>query len=53
MYSTIVLTSIRAQMEDFFDVCIGKIVEMIKLHMDSIEERGSVPKASQPVIHNT
>lgn len=33
-------------MEYFFDVCIGEIVGMIKYHMDRIEERGALPKAS-------
>jgi len=31
-------------MEYFFDVCIGEVVEMIKYHIDRIEERGSSPK---------
>lgn len=40
------LTVNRAHMEYFFDVCIGQVVRMIKYHMDSIEDRGAVPKAS-------
>jgi hypothetical protein len=33
-------------MEKFFDVCIGDIVEMIRFHMRSIEDRGAKAKVS-------
>ncbi|CAO2656251.1 Nn.00g050540.m01.CDS01 [Neocucurbitaria sp. VM-36] len=38
------ITIPRALMEHFFDVCIEKVVDMVKYHMDRIEERGSQPK---------
>ena len=42
------LTSSSKEMENFFDVCVEQVVELIKGHFVQIEKKGSKPKVLNP-----
>lgn len=47
-YSESVVTnvSLSAKMEEFFNVCVNQIIELISGHMVQIKQKGGQPKAS-------
>lgn len=42
------LTSSSKEMENFFDVCVEQVVELIKGHFVQIEKKGSKPRVLNP-----
>lgn len=38
-------------MEEFFDDCIEEVVDMVRYHIDEIENRGSEPDVSERYLH--